>query len=427
MQPSAPFDALLKHLAAGSTGVLSVDLVGAPVRVHVACGQVLAATSEHDAGDILHRMVHTGLLDPDRVAGLKAALTEGGTLSELLAGSVPYESILASYTARFEENLACFLLARAVARYEGLPGDGVPRLGSDPSVVLLRARALAERARVFVEEGDAWRLIRGPTPARREDAGLVALVEDGACVREVLESSPEPPIATAARLRDLVDLGVLAAEKVPIVDEVPAAPDPSLVEASVEERFCIDPEKPAGLGEFVVEKHLLDYVDLEDGTVERSLDPEADILLEMEDGETAGAHRFGVVTLAIGGPTLSREEAWRKAEVTNEVLRVLASEFQEIEGPGAGWVRILSLLQAAPMRYLGLFRGVTVQRDGSLDIDTLTRNLEKRPDVEQRRMLNGALQDLVERSLTLAAERMDGPRLDGMLTRVAGFQKRLGL
>jgi hypothetical protein len=431
MPTRTPIDALLKHMGTGSTGALSVDVGESRVRVHLIHGEIVAATSGRDTSDILHRLVHAGALDPESTAGLEAALAEGATMSGLLAGSVSYDTILTGYAARFEENLARFLLAQTPVRFEVRPAGNtrLPRFGAHPADLVLRVRSLAERARDLLEAAGTRRLVPGPAPASREDAGLVALVGDGARVRDVLEDSPDQPVVTAARLRGLLDLGVLAAvqDEDPVGDAIVDAPDPTLVEASVEQRFSVDPDRPAGLGEFVVEKHLLDYVDLESSLVEGPTGTEDDLVLAMEDGESDRAGRSGAVTLALSGPALKREEALRKAEVTNEVLREIAAEFQEAEGPGAGWARIQALLQGSPMKYRNLFRGVVARRDGSMDAEMLVQNLQKRPGGEQRRSLNDALQDLVERSLTLAAESIDGPRLDGMLDRIAGFQKRLGL
>ncbi len=433
MPTRTPIDALLKHMDTGATGVLSVDLPDSPVRIHLSDGEIVAATSDDDASDILHRLVHAGVLGTDDLVGMEVALADGASMSGLLSGSVPHDAVLAHYTARFEENLARFLLARTSARFEARAAElaGFPRLGPDPSDLVLRVRSIAERGRDLLETAATRRLGPGSVAASPGDAGLLALVGDGVVVRDVLACSPEQPVATAARLQGLVEREVLAiledAAPEPVVGPTPEALDPTLVEPSVEERFSIDPGRPAGLGEFVVEKHLLDYVDLETGAAERPPDPEDDVILEMEDGEGTRAARSGAVTLALGGPMLSPEEALRKAEVTNEVLRAVAAEFQETEGSGAGWARIQAVLQGAPTRYQALFRGVVAHRDGSMDAEMFVQNLQKRPDGERRRTANGALQDLVDRSLTLAAECIEGPRLDGMLDRIAGFQKRLGL
>ena len=57
MRTRTPIDVLLKHLGTGATGVLSVDLPDASVRVHVAQGEIVAATTDRDAADVLHRLV----------------------------------------------------------------------------------------------------------------------------------------------------------------------------------------------------------------------------------------------------------------------------------------------------------------------------------------------------------------------------------
>ena len=64
---------------------------------------------------------------------------------------------------------------------------------------------------------------------------------------------------------------------------------------------------------------------------------------------------------------------------------------------------------------------------GRLSVDTVMKNLRKRPASEHRRLLNRGMQDVIERALSVASEELDDAELETMLEAVAGYQQRLGV
>lgn len=187
-----------------------------------------------------------------------------------------------------------------------------------------------------------------------------------------------------------------------------------------------------GEGSFVAERGLLDRVELFPATRPAAPvpDPNAhiEVMIEMEDAENASKEVLaGAVSLNFAGPKLSDEEARRKLEVVNEVLTALGAALDAAEGVGMGPARTQLLVEGTPGAFAALFKNVEVDETGGLPIESVLKNLRKRPASEHRRLLNRGLGDLIERALGLASESMDDATLETMLEKIAGYQQRLGI
>jgi hypothetical protein len=187
-----------------------------------------------------------------------------------------------------------------------------------------------------------------------------------------------------------------------------------------------DRRQRAGDGTFSVARELLDRVDLSGFSLFDDLVPGDDQVLEMEDGDKVDA-AAGAVNLCFTSPPLGHEDAIKKVEVTNEVLRQICRALDDEHGSGSGQAAALLLVESCPVEYAAIFAGIEPGRDGAIDAARAVCNLEARPESERRRLLNGALRDLVERGFAVSVERLGEERLEVMLERIAGFQQRLGL
>lgn len=155
-------------------------------------------------------------------------------------------------------------------------------------------------------------------------------------------------------------------------------------------------------GVFVSESEHLDTVDLE------------------------AAQRAHRLTPTLGAPTLGDEEAEHKILVTNEVLGLIASCFeQERRGQGAAIVQIL--VDGRPREYGPLLHDIAVRRNGTLPPQPLIANLRARPEAEQRRLIHDGLLDLLDRALDRAAEELEEEQFDHVLEESAGYRQRFGL
>lgn len=189
-------------------------------------------------------------------------------------------------------------------------------------------------------------------------------------------------------------------------------------------------------GEFITAIEHLDRVEVvsvDEVPVPRRAQPPAPveaapITIEMEDAENATSSELaGAVSLNFAGPKLGEEDARRKVEVVNEVLKQLVIGLDAAKGPGVGQSRAQLVIEGTPGAYSALFKGVEVDASGRLSVDTVMKNLRKRPASEHRRLLNRGMQDVIERALSVASEELDDAELETMLEAVAGYQQRLGV
>lgn len=156
--------------------------------------------------------------------------------------------------------------------------------------------------------------------------------------------------------------------------------------------------------------------------------PEENILVEMEDAENATRSELAsAVSLNFAGPKLGDEDARRKIEVMNEVFATMVTALDQVRGPGRGQSRVQLLLEGTPGAFATLFKGVEADQAGRVNIDTVMKNLRKRPASEHRRLLNRGVADVIERSLSVASEELDEPGLEAFLEHIAGYQQRLGM
>ncbi|MCO4744066.1 MAG: hypothetical protein KC912_04710 [Proteobacteria bacterium] len=165
-----------------------------------------------------------------------------------------------------------------------------------------------------------------------------------------------------------------------------------------------------GAGNFVTESHNLDKV---------SLGGDDDEDMEFEADE--------VPAQSFGAPRLSEADAQHKVEVLNEILQVIAEEYDKDQGPGAGRAAIQLLVDGSPLQFAALFKDVTANAKGAIPHFEVLRNLYSRPPTEHRRLLQQGVLNLIDRSMSIAADDLPDDGLDHVLETSAGFRQRLGL
>jgi len=246
---------------------------------------------------------------------------------------------------------------------------------------------------------------------------------------------PTPVPAAAARAPEQ---GVKPAPSAPPMP--PAASDEPTEEAVDDMAAFADYDTSRAGGDFTADTHLLDRVelvpvDLLDAPARGPITPPAappppakEILIEMEDAENASkAELAAAVSLNFAGPKLEDDEARAKLEVLNGVLGELVAALDAQHGVGLGQSRAQLLVEGTPGAFAALFKGVEVDAHGLVPVESVLKNLRRRPASEHRRLLNRGLSDLIERALSLASEELDDKPLDAMLEKIAGYQQRLGL
>jgi hypothetical protein len=467
-----PADALRTHIEKGSTGSLTVRLgAGLHVSVYLLQGEILAAESQNDGAELVRRLVNAGYLSVDQGQACVARLEHSGQVGEVLFGTVADDVVMELYGRRFRQNLAEFLLADGDTSFEAKEDIHVEnvQVGHDSYELLEQMDALLGVAEPLMPPGDVPRLLPGSeAPAtRRQEQLLDLLPSDGSLVK-LLWVSPYETVETLAEVAEALLQGCLAldgpavryggaeaamdAEEVtaedcgtfmaePVVDDdQPMFDEPVVVEdmalfdepAVAEDTLAMFADHDhsrgrGGDGVFTVSRDLLDTVDLSGVDLLAGADAtEEELVLEMEDGDEVEA-AGGAVSLRFGSPPLTHEEAITKIEVTNEVLRQLAKAMDEEHGSGSGQASVQLLVESARTDLAPLFSGVSVARDGALNVERMIRNIDKRPETERRRTLNRAMRDIIERGFTTAVERISDERFEALLEDIAGYQHRLGL
>lgn len=131
-------------------------------------------------------------------------------------------------------------------------------------------------------------------------------------------------------------------------------------------------------------------------------------------------------TARFSAPMLAESEAADKLDVANDVLCTIARAFDSAEGPGRGRSALQLLVDGSPLRFAPVLSDLTVKRDGKLPLAGLLSNLRDRPPTEHRQLLNQTLLDLLERTLSYAADELPEDTFDTVLEAVAGYRQRLG-
>lgn len=282
-------------------------------------------------------------------------------------------------------------------------------------------------------EADAVPDPSGEPPRRLDSPRRSMVIEGDEHTEEVPRTAPRagrtrPPVVS----RDILDGGSARRGPVPAPGSVgpqnSGAPPRSLhQDISIDEELAAfgDYDYTRGDGGFVADRTTLDRVII--GAVEPAVAPPAapEMVIEMEEGEPL-APGTRTVSLNFSGPRLADDEALQKIEVVSEVLATVVAALDEANGVGSGQARVQVLVEGTSGPYAAIFSHVELRPGGWLPTDKVLRNLKKRPAAEQRQLLNRALEDVVERALSLASSALDEAHLDRMLENIAGFQQRFG-
>lgn len=471
---SAATRALLKHLEKGSTGRLALGAGAIAVRVYVQEGHLLAAEGAEDVSALLRRLSLQGSVPESRHRELVAMVELGEPAFGALLDEVPPDVLDPVLHERFRDNLARFLGAEGMPKFESLSGVFVDnlQLGYDARQLVESCSSMWDAAMRIELDTE---LVPGPhRPADPRHRAVLEALEETRVVSSLIGRLPLEPIAARAMIAEMLEAGFVVVagdleEDDLAVDEPTEMVERSDVEppsaadedAEVIERVRADDESvddpptaggvarpPAveavGAGDLTsldawmskaaqVEEDLDAFADhdevrggAQDGgftTDKRDLDHVEVATLPddvIEAGEAPTAARFGA-------PVLSDEEAESKVAVANDVLVSVVATFDEEQGNGGGRAALQLLLEGAPSRYAPLFQHVMVAEDGAIPYRQILRNLQHRPSTEHRQLLNEGLVDLIERALSLAADELPDQAVDEMLERVAGYRQRMGL
>jgi hypothetical protein len=178
-----------------------------------------------------------------------------------------------------------------------------------------------------------------------------------------------------------------------------------------------DQDISRGKNEYVnsTELNQEDYIEIPSAVAE-------DDSLEAGDAGD-GDVSIGNARVRFSGPMLSDADARQKIEALNNALRVLSTAFDEGMGMGYGRSRIQLLLDGSPNEFGMLFQKLEANTDGSISATELLAHLYRRPPTEHRGLLNRALNDLIERALSVGSEEMGDDAMDDVYNAYAEFKQ----
>jgi len=453
----------------GSTGSLTVAPDGAAtISVYLMQGEILAAEAIDDGAQLVRRLVNSGHITAEQGQSMLARLANVVQVGDVLFGTIPDDVVMELYGRRFRQNLVDFLLAEGTTEFtarEDIHVENV-QVGHDSYELVEQLGAAIQAVGELLNPADQVLVLGEEPPGSALQGELLECMPTDGALGALLDASPREPLETLVELQRMLEQGSLllqgelpleATESVP-VEAVAADGDPELATDEHEElssEVCMDepivvddmamldePEVDdsamamfadhdfsrgrGGDGLFSVSRELLDTVDLSGVDLIEPGESDDELLLEMEDGDEVEA-AGGAVSLRFGSPPLTSEEAITKIEVTNEVLRQLASALDDEHGSGSGQAAVQLLVESSGALFASLFVGVDAGRQGVMDTQQIINNVFERPETERRRILNKAMKDLIERGFTLAVERVSEERFEALLEQIAGYQGRMGL
>ena len=452
-------DQLLHLLDEGALGRLTVDSSGNEIALFLMQGQVLAAQSSQDDQHLLRRLIASGYLSAGQVKHLKK-LANGASIRETLWDVLDIRMCERLAFDRLRENIGAFLVGHGDATFEPMDALFIGHLH-----LLHDTRALVGDLEVLISKAAALRtatgmatlISPGPKPKKKEFHKIWKLLGPDTTVGQVVQASPLEELSTIDAIVELMDGGHLVAQAVnpeefneqELLDELENSgatgvlPDVSAemeetVEDSVDE--ALDPLAVEGFAkgpdDDVYDQELAMFADHDatrgggqDGHFSKSVKEltAERIDLTLHDAPAESDAEVAGVKMNFGGPQLSNEDAVKKIEVANQVLRGLTLAFDAQDGKGAGVAKIQLLLDGAPSEFASIYVSVTADNEGNAPPGALMKNLRKRPATEHRRFLNRALADLIERAMNLGAENLDDDHVDAFLEGCVGYQSRLGL
>lgn len=394
-----PIEVLRDYLDRGLTGELKI--LGQRhdyVYVYIMSWEVVAARSSAFGVEMLQRLMKMGLVSDEAIASFSGSDNEVYSLvDDAMAIRLAEE--------RFKEDLCRFIEGSGPISFKELDSVIVDnmQMGHDSHALLDSLVELLSSLKPYFKE----QRLKATETGRSEQLSdekkiLLALVGEASLLRPLVKQSPFEFHHTLNLVKELVDSNVL----------------------EIDNTFQLQDGVLRRGGEFSLAEELLDYVDLSEILPPTNVEEES-IIIEMAEGDAA-AEAEGV-KLTFSGPTLSAKEASQKLAVGNEVLRQVAATLDNTFEAGAGQAAIQLLLESTPSNYSFLFNGLETKPDGTFEIVKALKNLDYKPVSEQRRALNSATQDLIERALTMAFEQLPEDSVDAMLASIAGYQEKLGL
>ena len=212
-------NAVRSLMAAGRTGRLRVHVPGrGEALIHVLEGDVIAATTQHDAESVLGRLIARGRID----AATASSFKERGRLSlEDLEGVLDASVISRLMAGRFRDNLIFFLFDGGRFQFDDMDTIRIPhiQMGHDSAGLLRELEVVHGRISPWMNDQRARQISSGEqTPGSPQQRHMQALCTAGMRLDRLVESSPFFPAQTLVLVAQMIDKGSLVASVLDVSD-----------------------------------------------------------------------------------------------------------------------------------------------------------------------------------------------------------------
>jgi hypothetical protein len=412
-------------MAAELTGCVRVHV---PIRgesaVYLLEGELIAAVGVQDPVAVLDRLIARGRLTKEQSQRLRERASRGGLGLDDLEQEVDPNLLGRLMAGRFRDNLVFHLFDGGRFQFTPMETVRVPHLqmGHDSAGLLRELEVVHGRISPWMNVQRERVVVCGdPHPRSPQQRHIQAICAAAIRLDQLVEASPFFPAQTLVLVSQMVEAGSLVSTEIPL-DSGPAQGAVShaiqMAKADAERRTAAR-KADSGDGLSAFAHHERD--DRGMGQGEFTGDRDRVVL-----GSSAAKATEKKPGLRAGAPLLSSGEVVRRIGVCNEVLAALVSAWDDQYGVGEGRRIAQLLLESAPSACVPLFQSAAVDSKGRMGATAILKNVERRPEAQQRALVTKGLANLVDRTLARCAEGLDEQHMERMLVQVAGYRQRLG-
>jgi len=387
-------------------------------------GELIAAVGVQDPSAVLDRLVARGRLKKESIQRLQERSIQGRLSLDDLEQEVGSALLGRLMAGRFRDNLVFCLFDGGRFQFTPMDTIRVPHLqmGHDSAGLLRELEVVHGRISSLMNVQRERVVVCGEgKPASPQQRHIQALCAAGLRLDQLIESSPFFPAQTLVLVSQMVESGSLVSTKI--------ASEDGPVRGAVSHAIKVakaDADRRAAARKAVQSDDLSAFAhhEREDrGMGQGEFTGDLDRVV-LDSGVVKPAQKKP--GLRSGAPPLANAEIVRRIGVCNEVLVALVSAWDDQHGPGEGRRVAQLLIDCAPPDCVSLFQSAVVDSKGRMGATAILKNVERRPEAQQRALVTKGLSSLVDRALTRSVEGLDEEHMERMLVQVAGYRQRLG-
>jgi len=407
------------------TGCVRVHVpIRGELAVYLLEGELIAAAGVRDSIAVLDRLVSRGLVTKDQSQRMLERAGRGRLgLDDLEqeVGSTLLERLMAG---RFRDNLVFHLFDGGRFKFTPMETIRVPHLqmGHDSAGLLRELEMVHGRISPWMNVQRERIVVCGDShPGSPQQRHIQAICAAALRLDQLVAASPFFPAQTLVLVSQMVESGALISTEIAPDD----GPDLGAVSHAIQmAKAGADRRSAARKVDKEHELSAFAHHERNDrGLGHGEFTGDRDRVVLSSNSDKPPEKKPGLRTAT---PPLASAEIVRRIGVCNEVLAALVSAWDDQHGAGEGRRIAQLLLDCAPSDCAPLFQSATVDSKGRMGAAAILKNVDRRPDAQQRALVTKGLSSLVDRALARCAEGLDEHHMERMLEQVAGYRQRLG-